>query len=140
MVACCLSNRFADLAEHQRGRFDDLDGTYSVTVGTTYSVVGMGVWENVLHFLVQGDLSLPEFIPAGLFQCESQALPESWQFSLLPGIAAEGAALWENPCSALWGYSDLVRDAGHAQLLGERDPGALATFRDELRKLDGDDN
>lgn len=135
MLANCVSRQFSDLADHQQGRHRRTTGSYDITVGLAYNVAGMGIWENVLHFLVRNDQGIPEFIPAGLFDCPSQPLPGSWRFALRPGIAAEGSELWESPCAAIWGYEELVSDPIHAEALGERSRAALGAFE---RSLGGD--
>mgnify|MGYP000036764865 CR=1 FL=1 len=132
VIAVCVHNRSSMLAEHQRGRLGDLDSEYSVSIGERYIVVGMGIWENVLHFLVRDDWRMPTFMPAGLFDCPAQSLPEGWGFSLQPGIAARGRDLWVTPCAALWGYEQLLADPEHAGLLGERDDAAMLVFFQEL--------
>jgi hypothetical protein len=45
MKAVCAFNRAADLAEHQRDRRTSLEAVYPLTVGASYLVVGMGIWE-----------------------------------------------------------------------------------------------
>ena len=126
------------LAEHQRGRLGDLDSEYSVSVGERYIVVGMGVSENVLHFPVCDDWRMPMFMPAGLFVCPVQSLPQGWGFSLQPGIAAGGRDLWVTPYAALWGYEQLLADPEHAGLLGGRDDAAMLVFFQELMARDAE--
>lgn len=135
MRAVCRYNLGSHLANHQRGRFAAVEETYPLTIGKEYVVVGMGIWENVLSYLVSNDIGRPTFAPAGLFDPDSvEVIPSGWEFSLRGGIAAEGTALWTNPCAAVWGYHALVADPAHAGALEEGDVEAQTMFREELHR------
>lgn len=101
---------------------------YPVTVRQSYPVVGMFLWENVLHLLVPDDFGGPLFAPAGLFAPGAWKLPSHWFFGLFSGIRASGNDIWEDPYGAAWGYEEFVLNAGHASDLANRVPEALRTF------------
>lgn len=138
MIATCIANRSASLPDHQRGRLAELDSEYPLTPGSSYIVVGMGIWENVLHFLLRDDTGWPTFVPVALFDCPAQDVPNRWLFSLQAGARAHGRDLWVTPCAALWGYETLVLDPDHASLLGERDDEAVSEFFRELVRREGE--
>ena len=108
MRAICRFNRSSDLADHQRGRFASVDSEYPLSVGGEYVVLGMGIWENVLSYLVRDDIGHPAFAPTGLFERGEDAIPSHWLFALREGISASGRERWVHPCSAIWGYPALV--------------------------------
>ncbi|MDZ4673383.1 MAG: hypothetical protein SGI84_02950 [Gemmatimonadota bacterium] len=132
MIAICLHNRSSSLADHQRGRLARIDEKYDLTIGQKYIVVGMGIFENILWFLVRDDTGAPNFCRAALFECTEQIVPVGWHFSLRSGILASGNEIWANPCVAMWGYDTLVHDLSHAAGLGEREPEALEIFLREV--------
>jgi hypothetical protein len=134
MIATCKFSRSAGLADHQRGRFADLDQEYALTPGRGYVVAAIGVWETILQVLVQDDDRLPSWCPAGLFEIPPQPVPDGWLLGLCDGISTSGTELWTR-----WvikcGYPELVENERHSDLLLERDPDALAIFERELRRL-----
>lgn len=134
MIATCRLSRSSQLPDHQRGRFADFDQEYPVTPGCDYVVAGGGMWETILHFLIEGDDELPHWCPAGLFELAPQPIPAGWLCALGDGISASGADLWTR-WVVKWGYPELVADERHSDLLMERDPKALAVFERELRRL-----
>lgn len=136
MIVTCAFIRASDLADHQRGRATGLDSVFPLTVGGHYILVGMGLWENVLSFLVRDDYGNPCFAPAGLFELGSYELPESWGFRLCPGVRKSGRDLWVEPCG--WGYPEFVDDPAHPGALEEREDAALAVFFRELLSLEAD--
>lgn len=138
MIVTCAFIRASDLADHQRGRATDLDSVFPLTIGGRYLVVGMGLWEGVLSFLVRDDCGTPCFAPAGLFELACYVLPDSWRFRLGPGVRASGKDLWVEPCEGVWGYPELVDDPAHAGALEEREGRALAVFFRELMSLEAD--
>lgn len=136
MIAVCRHNRTVALSDHQRGRFTGLDEEHYLTIGDGYLVLGMGIFETVLYFLVRDDTGDPSFSPAAMFEGEERELPADWWFSLRDGISASGTDLW-NRCVAMWGYEALVNDTSHSSSLGERDIDALEIFAGEYAKVSG---
>jgi hypothetical protein len=129
----CLHNRSSSLPDSQRGRFREIDEEYYLTIGESYSVVGMHLFENVLSVLVRDDNRLPSFVPAGLFELGAHGLPDGWKFALADGLlAAEGPDLWSHPLVSVWGYDELVLDPRHNDDLLESVPEALAIFHREV--------
>lgn len=117
------------MADHQRSRASAFETTYPLTVGKGYSVVGMGITENVFDFLVQDDWGGPCFAPAGMFELVSAPIPPGWHFALRSGVRASGRDLWADPIVALWGYRELVEQGEHLTDLLEHEQVALAVFR-----------
>ena len=103
-------------------------------------VLGMGIWENVLSFLVTDDFQMPCFAPGGLFELDLLEFPDGWVFRLCTGVRASGRDLWSDPCAAVWGYRELVEDPTHAAALEDREEHALGVFerrRAEAGRFDG---
>lgn len=138
MTATCLSANTGELADHQRGRFTDIEESYALTIGQRYLVMGIGVWETVLHTLVRDDDGLPCWCPIGLFDLRKQPVPMEWSFALEDGIRASGRALWTK-WVARWGYQQLVEDPAHSDGLMERDPIALEIFDREMLRQQHDE-
>jgi hypothetical protein len=136
MFLTCITNRSVDLASNQRPR-GETDGTvYPLNIGSTYAVLGMGLWEHILTVLVRDEYGYPCFAPAGLFAAGTSPIPESWSFGLFSGIRASGTDVWTDPRGAVWGYFELVNDEDHAGALGEHQPDALAIFVDRAHQAD----
>jgi len=128
----CVFDSSVALADHQRGRLGEVESVFAVTAGQSYQLLGMGIWDDVLTFLIAGSDDLPMFLPAGLFQPASIALPSDWYFRLNVGIQLSGRSRWTEPCTALWGYRELVEDDLHAPALEEMQPHALRVFARRL--------
>jgi hypothetical protein len=128
MIRKCTDNVSDALGDFQRGRATGLGVRYELTVGREYRVLGMLQWETTLFFIVNGDHAAPVAVPAGLFEASSSPLPGDWWFALGPGVRMSGTALWENPLVAIWGYRELVDEAGHLDSLLEGEPSACAVF------------
>jgi hypothetical protein len=139
MKATCIFNRQLDLAEHQKRRATSEEAVYSLTIGKTYTILGMHIWENVLSFLVYDDVMVPSFVPAGLFQPEEFSIPSDWMFALRSGISASGRQQWTDPCSAVWGYEELVANPDHFAALVEGDQEAFSIFFSHLRRYEEED-
>ena len=133
MIAVCKCFRSRSLANHQRGRFANVDESFALTVDESYVVLGIGIWETVLHVLVQDDNGLPAWCPAALFEMTPQKIPDGWLLGTCDGIKAPGAELWTRWVMKT-GYPELVESERHSDLLLERDPDALAIFERELRR------
>ncbi|TNC31267.1 hypothetical protein [Mumia zhuanghuii] len=116
------------VADHQRSRAAEFESKYPLTIGKTYLVLGMSIWENVFEFLVRDDWGGPCFAPAGFFDLFTAPVPQGWMFGLRQGIRSSGQDLWSSPGVAVWGYPELVGDPDHAAALQEQEPDALALF------------
>ena len=128
MRAVCVSNDPKRQVDHQRSRGAEFESEYPLTVGETYLVLGMSIWENVFEFLVRDDWGGPCFAPAGFFELLTAPIPEGWLFGLRAGVHASGRDLWTSPGIAVWGYPELVEEQGHAGALQEQEPEALYLF------------
>ncbi len=137
MRAVCRSNRSSDLADHQQGRFPDTSWEGVITIGTSYVVLGMGIWESVLQLLIRSDHGLPTWAPVGLFDVTNERLPPDWRFATREGLGLSGRELWTRwVCQ--WGYAELINNEQHSDMLQERDPAALAVFSVEYGKAEAE--
>ncbi len=131
MIARCVRNTGSMLGMPSRGGFYSLDTVFPLEVGEEYPVLGLGIFETVLLALVCDETRKPNWLPIGLFVFERTAMPDTWQFALLDGVAASGGDA-SNRWVARWGYPELVRNDKHSDALIERDDGALSVFFREL--------
>jgi len=132
MWATCITNRAADLADHQRGRTWLEATTYHLTPGRGYLVLGMSVTETRLMIFALDDTEFPGFYPAGLFDIASQPTPARWMFAVRDGMRASGTDVWANPVQAVWGYPELVEDPSHYTRLVEGEAAARDVFQRRL--------
>lgn len=127
LLARCIGRTGADL-NVSRSRYFHTDRTnFDVTVDETYAVSGMGIWETVLLVLIKDDSGKPNWLPVGLFDFVTTALPQDWEFVLINGQGAPGGDA-SNSWVAMWGYHELVIDRRHSDALIERIPAALEVF------------
>jgi hypothetical protein len=131
MIGRAVHESGATLGLPDRGHFYSTETVFHVTVGRDYPVIGMGVFETVLLALVCDDTEEPNWLPIGVFELQSEALPADWEFVLLDSLAASGGDA-SNRWVAVWGYRELVHDRNHREQLVERDAAALEIFFREL--------
>lgn len=133
MLGRCVHNVGSNLGPPERCHFFTAETVFNVEVGKEYLVLGLGIFETVLLALVCDETAKPNWLPIGLFEFDSRALPSDWEFVLLDGRAASGGDA-TNRWIAKWGYAELVRDERHSDALIERDPQALGISSRELEK------
>jgi hypothetical protein len=133
MIGRAVHDSGATLGSPDRGHFYSTKTVFHVTVGRDYPVLAMGVFETVFLALVCDDTEEPSWLPIGVFEFQSDALPADWEFVLLDPLAASGGDA-SNHWVALWGYSELVHDRNHSDQLIEGDAAALEVFFRELAK------
>jgi hypothetical protein len=97
---------------------------------TIYTVYGIMIWKNVLHYLIiPTDELLPSWIPAMLFEIVDQRLPFEWYFRYLYEDDPTGLKIEV-------GYKELIHDETHFVDLIERDKKAIRIFLDRKREID----
>lgn len=101
----------------------DLDSAvFDVVVGQEYIVYGQSIFAARLLYLIDPDEdSRPNWYPPELFEISDGSVPPSWKFAFCSGQYLDGVG-------AIWGYEELVANAGHLDGLWERDPAALLSF------------
>jgi hypothetical protein len=132
VIGRCIHNTGSSLGEPSRGGFYGAGTVFHLELGKDYIVLGLGIFETVLLALVCDETEKPNWLPVGLFEFKSSALPADWEFALLDGAAASGSDA-SNRWVARWGYAQLVRDDHHSDALVARDVDALAIFFRELQ-------
>lgn len=87
-----------------------------------YTVYGISIWRNVIHYLIiPSGLSLPNWLPADLFEVIDPSLPSKWYFRYLG----------ENHSSEVtikMGYREIALDEDYYSDLIERMEGAVKVF------------
>jgi hypothetical protein len=134
MIVTCLDNTQSSLHPGQWPRGSSDNGTYPVTLGQEYLVVGMLMWENLLSLLIPDDYGGPCDIPAGMFTLGTWEIPPGWAFRLSSGIRVGGRAQWSDPECAVWGYPEWVHDPKHGHDLMDCEPAALALFAQRVHE------
>lgn len=104
---------------------------FNICYGHQYSIYGMSLWKNVLHYLILSDeTQRPDWFPANLFKVIDGRLPSDWHYAFW----GDGS---EDTIQAVWGYAELAQDAGaHYSALIEREPYALQVFYDRRAEID----
>jgi hypothetical protein len=133
VICRCIHNTGSSLGPPSRGNFYTAQTVFHLDVGSSYVVLGLGIFETVLLALVCDLTGMPNWLPIGLFAFDHAAVPADWRFAVLDGRAASGGDA-SNRWVAKWGYEELVSDDGHSDALIERDPAALQIFFRELKK------
>lgn len=139
MKATCRSNSYGSLTDHQLTFAESaIQPSYvePLTIGGTYSVVGIMVVESPLFFLIRDDFGYPNLVHAGYFELFETVIPEGWKFSLERGIQTPKTTLRLEPGIATWGYPELIDDPNHYHRLVECDPAALAIFDSYIEASD----
>src|ERR1051326_9033181 len=90
MIGRAVHDSGATLGSPDRGHFYSAETAFHVTVGREYPVLGIGVFETVLLALVCDDTEKPNWLPIGVFEFSSYALPTDWQFVVVDPLAASG--------------------------------------------------
>jgi hypothetical protein len=127
IIGTCMYNHGRDLGEPERGSFFSASTPFELLVDKEYRLFGMGLFKSTLLVLLRDETGLPNWLPMGLFSIGARKLPSNWEFILLDGEAASGGRISDR-WTALWGYSELVRNRSHSDDLIERMPEALEVF------------
>jgi hypothetical protein len=98
---------------------------FHLTVGQTYDVHAMALWESGLVTLLVDDTGRPGWQPVELFTIADHRLPADWEFDM--GEPTDMV-------KAIWGYSTLIRDPDHHDSLSELKPAALEIFWSEVKR------
>jgi hypothetical protein len=86
VIVECIYSRGDELGENERGHFYSKSTVFDVQVGGTCVALGMGIFETILLLLISDDTSRPNWLPIGLFDLQSSALPCGAEFKLrIPG-------------------------------------------------------
>ena len=135
MLAKCLANRAEAIPQYRGVLFFDLSLEFSLTVGSSYPVLGMELYRDILQVLVpdNSDFRRPQWMPSELFDFDRSKLPSSWYFVSYP----ERSDARQRGFRARWGYRQLVESDEHRDGLEALDPHALAIFAAELAQADG---
>ena len=129
MEVICTINSGGQLPTYHEGLFYTPATEFHVTVGRSYSVAGLGVFQGGLSVLVRDDTDLPTWLPIALFEVGDVSIPAGWEMRFI-------AADQPNPLTnvngwgARWGYPELVNSDAHSDALMNREPDALRLFRE----------
>jgi hypothetical protein len=98
---------------------------FYLTIGQSYDVYAMALWEVGLVILVVDDTSVPRWEPIELFEIVDRRIPATWEFDI-----GEPSDLLR----AIWGYSALIHDPDHHDSLSELESAALDVFWSEVSR------
>jgi hypothetical protein len=103
---------------------------YQITIGEIYTVYGILIWKNIIHYIVFDRWrSNPFPHPAELYQITDNRLPKEWYYNFY-GYTTE------DEINAVWGYKELVLQHEHYFKLMERDHEALDIFFTRQEEID----
>ncbi|WP_173142061.1 hypothetical protein [Kibdelosporangium persicum] len=124
----CLRNK--GLPEPAHGLYYTEHTVFEVTVGETYPVYGISMFNRGLTLLLRDDTGKPNWQPIELFEVVDGRLPDGWKFA----TRDQGEAYTQ----AIFGYPRLVDDEGHEEALIEREPDAMRVFLDYVASAAND--
>ncbi|SHF89412.1 hypothetical protein [Streptoalloteichus hindustanus] len=131
MLLRCVANRGKDLPPGEYGLRAADKVRYPVTVGHTYQVYAMVFFRRALVVLLNDDNSMPRAYPVELFEVVDGEVPDDWTF-------ARRFRDGEFGVTAVLGYSELVADEDHLDLLMDNDREAWRIFFREVRRRSSD--
>ncbi len=131
MKVKCISINMKETTQKQLFLFSSPLINEDVSIGEIYTVYGISLWKNVLHYLLVSESSglknWPDWYPAELFEVIDKSLPEMY-FSYLENDS--------RGLNALWGYKEMVMNHEHYIDLIERDEAGLSIFYLRMREFD----
>jgi len=121
----------ADTGEAYRGKKMPVgysEKTYfgGVRVGEEYTVVGMTLVDDILHYIV--DEGTPVNYPYMLFEIIDSRLPPMWHFNKIDLPATE--------ISAVWGYYELCFDPDHYDALFDSERNACTLYYQRKKEIE----
>ena len=126
MKILCIYQNARDIPEKSMKVSGTSNTEFSVSIGNEYIVYGMMLWKGVIKYLIVGNHDKPSWYPAELFEVKNDYLPLEWYFDF---------SITEN-LEAIWGYSELVHDSEHFDLLQERDSNAIKIFLKRKQEIE----
>ncbi|UTR15006.1 phosphoribosylaminoimidazole synthetase [Salipaludibacillus sp. LMS25] len=130
MKVRCLSNNGRGLTKKALSIGNSIETQYSLENDKIYTVYGINVWDEVMHYLVLGkDENFPSWYPAELFEVVENVLPYEWYFNYYGEDSVTGVL-------AIWGYKELVLDTNHYIELIEREKNELNIFLKRKQEID----
>ena len=100
---------------------------FHVSIGKSYPVFAMALWQSVIIILLLDDTGKPNWYSIEIFSIVDPKLSDDWYFSTT--IANDHGV------QAIWGYEHMTSNPKHYEAVIERDPEALRVF-DEQRRRD----
>lgn len=126
MKIMCNYQKARDISEKAMKVSGTSETEFSVDIGSEYTVYGMMLWKGVIKYLIVGNHDKPSWYPAELFEVKNDNLPLEWYFDF---------SISDN-LEAIWGYSELVHDSEHFDMLQERDSSAIKIFLKRKQEID----
>lgn len=126
MKVLCIYQNARDISEKSMKVSGTSNTEFSVSIGNEYIVYGMMLWKGVIKYLIVGNHDKPSWYPAELFEVKNDSLPLEWYFDF---------CITDN-LEAIWGYSELVHDPEHFDLLQERDSNAIKIFLKRKQEIE----
>jgi hypothetical protein len=124
MIVNCSSTKGRVLPENYHGLKFTGQSVFHVTLGDTYRVHEMALFNGGLILLVVDDNRQPNWYPAELFDVQDGALPSNWIFAFRDG--------GDLGTQAVWGHERLVSDEALDDALADGDSDARVTFWREI--------
>ena len=132
LIVICSHRMRKDVIEPACAKYAS-ENAEELLIGKQYIVYGQCLVGGCLLYLIDPTIKgvvRPFWYPASLFAIHDDRLLCDWFFAQYPQCDFSGAV------TAVWGYVELVTSAEHFTGLIERDPKALAVFRQHKIKCD----
>ena len=130
MKVRCITNNGKELSQKvvEAGHLTTTE--YQLNIGYEYTVYGISIWKNVLHYLTMDKYeTFPTWHPAELFIVSYNMLPFEWYFKYFNVKENEDL-------NAIWGYRELVLEEYHYDELLERDDKAIRVFLKRKKEME----
>ena len=131
MIVKCVANDVKSVFQRNTLAHDNPKGSWPITIGDSYMVYGLSLWNGNLHYLVvklfKNNNLAPSFCPAELFEITDPRLPKDWYFSF------RGT---ERKNDAVWGYKELALDPKYIEAMLEVENDAIAILIERMKEID----
>lgn len=98
-----------------------------ISLGKTYKVYGMILYQEGIYYLVYDDFLMPNWYYSVLFKTVASDIPQGWYYKYF----GQNESL-----SAIWGYDELVNDLKHYDGLSEQDQEEIEVFLKRKKEMD----
>ena len=102
---------------------------FELPLNRIFTVYGISIWKDVLHYLVVEEDGNPFWFPAELFVVEDTSLPKEMHYKYF-GLQDKRGVI------AFWGYKEMVLDDQHYVDLIEGESKAIEIFLKRKKEID----
>lgn len=126
MTARCIAKTGDGLPANYLPHGYTPQAVFDLSLDRAYRILGIGLWQCGLLYLISDDNNMPNWYPNELFAPSCARIPDYWHFAIFRGD--------DQQLQAIWGYEQLVCQEQHNDELMGREPRALRVFHDEAKR------